>query len=203
MNSRFSASVSWVAVAVMLLAGDAPPHVQATQLGGVSFPATETVGNTTLVLNGVGLRTYSIFAVHVYVAGLYLQQPSHDANAILSSSGDKILLLHFVHNVSAEKVRDAWREGLLRECPASCGIKPGQLSVFLSSVPALHAGETVKFVFSPDGVHVYYDQQLAGYIPDPKFARLMLAVFIGQHTSAPQLRRELLGLQPGTAVPEN
>jgi hypothetical protein len=200
MSTRFSVFVSSVAVAAMLLAGGAW-HVQAAQLSGVSVPTTQSVGNTTLVLNGIGLRTYSIFAVKVYVAALYLQQPSHDGNAILASGGDKILLLHFVRDVSVEKVRDAWRKGLLRACAAPCEIKQGQLSMFLNALWAVHAGEIVKFVFSPDGVHVYDDQETAGYIPDLEFARVMLAMFIGQHATVPQLRQELLGLQPSGLAP--
>src|SRR5271165_7036093 len=107
MNRRLE-SVLRLAVAAMLLAGGAPRPTLAAQLDGVSFPDTTFVGNTKLVLNGVGLRTYSVLAINVYVVGLYLEQPSHDANAILASGGDKVLLLHFVHDVGVDKIRDAW-----------------------------------------------------------------------------------------------
>jgi hypothetical protein len=203
MNASFPAFVNRIAVLAMLSAGVAGRHAQAAQLAGVNFPATETAGNVTLVLNGIGLRTYSMFAINVYVAALYLQQPSHDSNTILASATDKILLLYFVHDVSVGQVRNAWRKGLLRNCPEPCEIKQSQLSVFLKSLTAMHAGETVRFVFSPDGVRVYYDQALAGNIPDPEFARRMLAVFIGRYTTVPTLRRALLGPQPGEAVPRN
>ena len=187
----------------MLLAGGTPRPTLAAELDGVRFPDTASVGSTTLVLNGVGLRTSSVLAINVYVVGLYLQQPSHDANAILASGGDKVLLLHFLHDVGVDKIRDAWRKGLLRNCPAPCNIAPGQISAFLNSLQAMHAGEDVELVFSPDGVHAYYDQHPAGYISDPEFARLMLTVFIGQNTLVPELRQELLGLQQGVAVAAN
>ena len=203
MNSSGSESVRWLAVAAMLLAGGVPRQTMAAQLDGVTFPATAAVGNTTLVLNGIGLRTYSVLAIKVYVAGLYLQQPSHDASAILASGGDKVLLLHFVHDVGVDKIRDAWRKGLLRNCPAPCNIAPERISAFLNSLQAMHAGEDVELVFSPDGVHAYYDQQPAGYISDPDFARLMLTVFLGQNTLVPDLRQGLLGLQPGVDVASN
>ena len=203
MNIWCSASVRRLVLALMVLAGGTPRHVLAAQLDGVSFPATQTVGNATLALNGVGLRTFSVFAINVYVAGLYLQRPSHDANAILASGGNKMLLLHFVHDVSAEKVRDTWRTGLLRNCPAPCEISQGKLSAFLNALPAMRAGETVELVFTPDGMQAYYDQKPAGEIPDPEFARLMLAVFIGPNTTVPQLRQELLGLQSSATVATN
>ena len=203
MNSRRLGSVRRLAVAAMLLAGGAPRPTLAAQLDGVSFPDTTSVGNTKLVLNGIGLRTYSVLAINVYVVGLYLEQPSHDANAILASGGDKVLLLHFVRDVGVDKIRDAWRKGLLSNCPAPCAITQEQLSTFLNSLQAMHAGEDVELVFSPDGVHAYYDQQPAGYISDPNFARLMLTVFIGQNTLVPELRQELLGLQQGVAVASN
>lgn len=203
MNRWGLESVRRLAVAAMLLAGGTPRPTPAAQLDGVSFPATASVGNTTLVLNGVGLRTYSVLAINVYVVGLYLEQPSHDANAILASDGDKVLLLHFVHDVGVDKIRDAWRKGLLSNCPAPCAITQGQLSNFLNSLQAMHAGEDVELTFSPDGMHAYYNRQPAGYISDPNFARLMLTVFIGQNTLVPELRQELLGLQQGMAVASN
>lgn len=198
-----SAPIRRLVLTAMLLAGIAPHQALAAQLDGVSFPATQTVGNTTLVLNGVGLRTYSVFSIDIYVAGLYLQQPSHDADAILASGGDKVVLLHFVHDVGAKKVRDTWRKGLLGNCPSPCEISQTQLSAFLNSLPAMRAGEDVELVFTPDGMHAYYNQQPAGYIPDPEFAKLMLAVFIGPDTTVPQLRQELLGLQSGVTVAAN
>jgi hypothetical protein len=167
--------------------------VEAAQLAGVTLPNTTTVGTTTLVLNGIGLRTYSVLAIHIYVAGLYLQQPSHDANAILLSPGIKLLQLHFVHNVNAVSLRRNWRAELVRNCIAPCKLSPAVLSHFLAALQPVRAGEDVTLVFKRDGLDAYYNGISAGHIADTQFTQLMLAVFIGRNATDPRLKRALLG----------
>ncbi|GLR66322.1 hypothetical protein GCM10010909_10020 [Acidocella aquatica] len=165
----------------------------AAQLAGVTLPDIQTVGTTRLVLNGIGLRTYSMLGIHIYVAGLYLQQPSHDADAILDSPGIKVVQMHFVHNVGAGAMRGAWRKGLVKNCVAPCVLSQSRLAQFLAALRPVSAGEDVTLEFRPDGAQAYYNGVSVGYIDDPAFARLMLEVFIGQNASVPVLKRELLG----------
>ncbi|WP_297492040.1 chalcone isomerase family protein [Acidocella sp.] len=186
-------------IIIMLALAPAGPAL-AARFAGVTLPDTMTASGTTLTLNGIGLRTYSLLGIHIYVAGLYLRKPSHDAGAILASPGVKVLVLHFVHDVSAAKVRDTWRKGLRRNCIAPCSLRPDLLVRFLASLPGVHAGETVELVFTNTGMHAYYDGKLAGGVADPQFSRLMLAVFLGPRTSLPRLKTELLGLAGGSAV---
>jgi hypothetical protein len=191
-NHRWRRCVYSPASALLMMALLASP-ARAARLAGVTLPDTATAGGTTLVLNGIGLRTYSVMEVHIYVAGLYLQTPSHDANAILASSGVKLLLLYFVRDVPADKVRDAWRTGLLSNCIAPCSLPPALLARFLSSLPEMHAGETVQLVFTKAGMHAFNDGKPAGSFDDPQFCRLLLAVFLGPHAAVPRLKAELLG----------
>ena len=167
----------------------------AAQGGGVTLPPRLTVGTTNLVLNGFGVRTYSILAIHIYVAGLYLERPDHDAGTILASPGIKVLWIRFVHDVGVTDIRDAWKKGLLNNCAAPCRLSPAVLSRFLAALQPVRAGDLVTFVFETGGLNVYDNGRLLGRITNTYFTRLMLAVFIGPHVAAPQLRRELLGLQ--------
>jgi hypothetical protein len=170
-----------------------PRPVEAAQLAGVTLPDTATVGTTTLVLNGIGLRTYSVLGIHIYIAGLYLQRPSHDANSILRSPGVKLLRLHFVHKVNANSMRLAWRTGLVRSCVAPCKLSPELLSHFLAALQPVRAGEDVTIVFKHDGLDAYYNGISVGHIADTQFTQLMLAVFIGRNATEPLLKQELLG----------
>ena len=61
-----------LSLAVVLLVLVPLFYLGAATLAGVTLPDTQQVGNTQLVLNGLGLR--SEFMVKVYVAGLYLGQ---------------------------------------------------------------------------------------------------------------------------------
>lgn len=184
----------WLVLGVTLaFSGFGPRSVEAAQLAGVTLPNATTVGAIKLVLNGIGLRTYSVLAVHIYIAGLYLQHPSHDANVILSSPGIKLLQLHFVHAVDVDKMRAVWRTELVKNCMAPCELSQAALSQFLAALQPVRAGEDVTLVFKRDGLDASYNGISVGHIADTQFTRLMLAVFIGQNASEPRLKRELLG----------
>lgn len=170
------------------------PNGHAAQLAGVTLPNTANVGSQILLLNGIGLRTYSILHVHIYVAGLYLTHPMDNADAILQSSAPKILRLHFVHDVNASNVREAWKMGLVDNCVDPCQLNSTELNQFLSSLQPVSAGEDITLVFKDFGLDAYENGQLIGHVTDPKFARLILAVFIGPHVETPNLKSELLGL---------
>ena len=57
-------------------------NVNALELAGVKLPDSAQVGNTSLQLNGAGIRTKLIFKV--YVGALYLPQKQTSADAIIA-----------------------------------------------------------------------------------------------------------------------
>ena len=82
--------------------------LNAAGLAGVNLPDTSTVGDKSLVLNGVGLR--SEFMVKVYVAGLYLPSKSTDAGAIIKVDEPKRMVMQFLHDASKKQMTDAFDE---------------------------------------------------------------------------------------------
>lgn len=165
----------------------------AAVLDGISLPETGTLGGTELRLNGIALRTYSWLRIHIYVAGLYLEHPTHDAEAILDSPGKKLLVVRFVHDVSAEDARRAWQEGFDGNCHPPCRLAPADVARFLAAVPAMRAGDHSTLAFTPGGVSITLNGQTVGTISNPMFARAVLATFIGPDPPTARLKRELLG----------
>jgi hypothetical protein len=88
----------------------------AATLDGVTFPDKYPVAGQTLVLNGLGQRTLTVFNVKVYVAALYLPQPSHDAAQILASHSPKVLLLQYLHSGSKSEIEQEYRKGEQTNC---------------------------------------------------------------------------------------
>ena len=64
-------------------------------LEGVSMPDARMVDGIQMRLNGMGLRTYSVLGIRIYVAGLYLERRSGDPNTILHSQQRKLLDIRF------------------------------------------------------------------------------------------------------------
>ena len=177
--------------AALLLATPGPGR--AAELEGVRLPDSMEVGGTRLQLNGIGLRTVTIFQVGVYVAGFYLEQPSQDENLILDSPQTKVLDLHFIHDAPADKIRQAWQEGFDSDCTAPCRLPAAAVAEFMSRVVDMRAGDTCTLVYTKDYVSIAINGREMGRVTDKAFMRAMLTTFIGPHPPTQRLKRELLG----------
>lgn len=167
---------------------------KAAMLDGIAMPETRTVDGTRMRLNGIGLRTYSIFGLHIYVAGLYLEQQSNNSDSILHSPERKLLDIRFLRDVDAEDARKAWQDGFTDNCrPPECYLDPRDVQRFLSAIPPIHQGDETVLMFSRQGVDVTFNGHPLGNITDPHFAETLLATFIGPVPPTPRLKRELLG----------
>jgi hypothetical protein len=164
----------------------------AAELDGVQLPRTHSVDGKILHLNGIGLRTYSILGIHIYVAALYLEHPSTNAEAIMQSPETKLLKIRFVRNVGADAARNAWRKGLDNNCRAPCRLDPDDVARFLALVPAMHAGDRYSILFTELGATVTADGTPLGTITKPQFVAAMLATFLGAAPASTRLKAELL-----------
>jgi hypothetical protein len=182
-----------IRVATLLTALASLSVANAAELDGVSMPDTQFVHGRAMPLNGIGLRTYSLFLIHIYVAGLYLEWRSDNAEAILHSPETKLLDIKFLHDVTADQARTAWREGFEGNCKLPCRLDPDEVAQFLAAVPPIRRGDESVLEFTASGVEVTTNGQRTGSITDPHFAQVILATFIGASPPTPRLKRELLG----------
>jgi hypothetical protein len=197
----FGAAAVWHAasrrIAVGALASLALGGVpSAAEMHGVAMPETGQLRGTPLLLNGIGLRTYSWLRLQVYVAGLYLERRSHDAAAIMGSAEKKLLVIHFLRDIDADRARASWREGFADNCRPPCHLEPADVERFLAGIPAFRAGDVSTFAFSPDRLEITVNGTVMGTINDPLFARVILGNFIGNVPSTEDMKRELLGSNP-------
>ena len=186
---RFCAVLT--AAVVLVVAGAWP--AAAAELDGVSMPDQIQYQGLPLRLNGIGLRTYSVFRVHIYVAGLYLEKPTEDADAILRSSGVKIMRIRFVHDVTEDRARAAWAEGLADNCKAPCHLPPQDVERFLAAVPEFHRGDESTLAFDGASVRISLNGRSLGTVDEPAFTRAILATFIGPYPPSEPFKRALLG----------
>lgn len=180
-----------IAILVLL----AFPATAAT-LAGVTLPDTYPAAGQTLVLNGIGLRSLTIFNVHVYVAGLYVARQSHDPNEILAAPGAKVILLRFVHSASKAQVEQQFRTGEQNNCGTG-GCDPADAPDFerlVAAAPAVEPGDTSTYLFTPGHLRVLANDRVIGDYANKDLAFRLLAGFIGDHPPATELKNQLLGL---------
>jgi hypothetical protein len=165
---------------------------RSAELDGVQLPDTLQVNGRMLHLNGFGLRTYSLLAIHIYVASLYLEHLSADPEEIIRSPETKLLIVRFERSVRAEDAQKAWRDGLENNCQAPCHLDPNDVERFLADIPAMHRDDNYSLLFTQQGATVTVSGQLIGTVSERHFAEVMLATFLGPNPASPRLKQELL-----------
>lgn len=178
-------------LALLLCSGAA----QAASLAGVTLPDTLAVDGQTLALNGLGLRTLTIFHVRAYVAGLYVPQRSGDERQIVASPGPKAIVLQFLHSASKSAVERQFHTGETVNC-GSGGCDPADQADFdriVGSAPSVDVGDTFTFALTNRGVRFYANGRLLAQSSRPDLGRLFLLGFIGAHAPSEDLRAHLLG----------
>jgi hypothetical protein len=167
--------------------------VAAAEIDGVIMPDAQDVAGTRLVLNGAAVRTYSFLRIHIYVAGLYLERRSADAEEIMASDQSKLLRFSFERRIDAEDARKAWREDFDKNCRPPCHLSAETTDRFLAAVPSVQKGDIGTMVFTGRGLDILLNEKLIGQVSDPGFIRVILSTFIGAYPVTAALKRGLLG----------
>ncbi len=185
----------WAVASALLLLCTPPSISGATTVDGITFPPTEPVDGHVLHLNGVGVRTATIFRIRVYLAALYVEHPSHDSKDIEAPTEIKTLFLEFMRSASKERVQNSIRQSEASYCKAAgCPASDAHdIEQFVAKFPAVKRGDYVTYVFSPGGLRVLMNNTPLFNFSNPDFARRFLDSFIGLYATTPSLRNALLG----------
>ena len=182
-------------LALTLCAAALPRPGHAATVGGVTFPDTYPAAGQTLVLNGMGIRTLTVFNVKVYAAGLYVAQKSGDARAIMASPGPKVILMQFLHTASKSDVEKHYREGEARNCGhGECDpADEADFNKLIAATPGAAVGDTLTYILSSRGVRALFNNRPIGEFNNPDLGLRLLAGFIGPTPPSEDLKRHLLG----------
>ena len=185
-------------IAFLVSVGLATSAAAGATLDGVTLPDTISVDGRTLVLNGIGVRTLTIFSVKIYVAGLYLLDRSHDAQAILKSDEPRAVTLEFLHAGSKADVEKEYREGERVNCGGGeCAASDAaDFERLVAAAPGVAVGDTSTYIFANGGVEVLANGREIGRFANRDLAYRLLSGFIGEHPPTQALRAALLGEAP-------
>lgn len=176
-----------IALALLLTA-----PLGAAELAGVEMEDSVTVGDQTLVLNGLGLRKKAI--VKVYVGGLYLPARESDATKILAADGPRRLAMQFLYNVKADRLADAWDEGLENNTPGATEAVRKSFAQLNSWMVDMAKGDGMVFTYTPgSGTEVAVKGESKGRIAGKEFADALFSCWIGREPPSRSFRSGLLG----------
>jgi hypothetical protein len=181
--------------ACAVLVGNAAVAAAATK-AGVTMPDTMQVGGTTVQLNGLGLRSFTLLQIRGYVAGLYLAKPTHDAEEALSEPGPKALVIHYIRGASTSQVHDLYMESSRNYCAHHSCSQSDKVSfeTLLGTVRAVKPGDSTSFLISDGGVQVLFNGNQIAHLDDPAFGRVILDSDLGASPPSAELKNGLLGL---------
>jgi hypothetical protein len=150
--------------------------ILAAEKDGISFSDKLKVAGKELILNGIGIRKATIFKVKVYYGGLYLEQKSSSASAFLATMAPKVIVMNFVHEVEAKKLRNGFTEGLEA---ANKNFKSYEKSMekFNSQLEDVVTGDKVIVTFLADGVEVSVKGKNKEKIVDAEFSHALLNIW--------------------------
>ena len=181
-----------LSVAVVFLVSATTFNLNAATLAGVTLPDTQQVAGKTLVLNGMGIRTK--YMVKVYVGGLYLEQKSSDANAIMKSDSPKQIVMKFLHGASKSQMADAFNEGFRDNSPEAMKTMKSQIDQLIGGLDAVKTGDTMVFTYVPGtGCSLAINGQNKVTIADPAFAPVLMSVWLGPKPPTADLKKGMLG----------
>lgn len=166
----------------------------AGKLSGVTLPDTVEVGGKQLHLNGMGLREATILKVNVYVAGLYLENVSSNAQTIVTSNQTKRLVLRFVRDVDRDDITKAWRDGFKGNATVKLTAIQGLIDRLNAWMPGFSKGDTLTFTYVPGaGVEVQINNAVKGTLKSDDFAQSLFSIWLGQKPPNKGLKKGLLG----------
>ena len=182
------------ALAACLTACLAAPAWAGT-LAGVTLPEQTAVEESTLVLNGMGPRVATWLRIKVYVAGLYLEAKSSDADAILRSELPKRIVFVFVRSVGRKRMIKEWNESLKANVREDFAALEDRIATLHAWMPdAVSEGDEMTLTYLPGkGVVVEIRGEARGTIPGADFARALFAIWLGAKPPNQSLKMGILG----------
>ena len=180
-----------IAAALSLALTVAAP-LSAAEVAGVTLAENAAVEGKTLKLNGAGLRTKLMFKV--YVAGLYLETPSHDAAAIVAANQVKRMSLSILRSLKGSQVSEAIHEGFEKNSKAQMGALEKRLTDLEKMIPDVAKGDVIALDYVPGkGTVVAVTGKEKGVIPGKDFADALFSVWLGANPVQEDLKAKLLG----------
>ncbi|QJB57842.1 chalcone isomerase family protein [Pseudodesulfovibrio sp. zrk46] len=167
----------FAAILITLVILAPQPSTAAEKAGGILVDS-QMVDDQQLVLNGLALREKFVF--DVYVAALYLPKKTSDPKTILADDTPRMMTMHFLRNVDAKAINEAWLEGLNDNTPNATQELKAKFEQLADMMVDMKKDDVMGFTYSPtSGTAIMVAGQPKGGIPGKDFADAILATWIG------------------------
>ena len=166
---------------------------------GLQLPDTFAVDGKNLQVNGAGSRLYSLLRIKVYSAALYTTAKTSSASDLLQSTQPHVV--HIKMRLSAKRADaiKAWDYYLNANCSAPCVLPEPARAAFFKAMADLKTGDEESYIFTTQGLSIQRNGVVVASMADLTLAKMVLAAWIGDEPTTPELKAALLGLNAGAS----
>ena len=182
-------------VCAFILAGSA--WSQAVTVADVKYEPTQTLGDSTVQLNGAGVRYKAVFKV--YTAGLYLEKKASTPQEVASQRGPKRLSITMLREIDSTELGKLFSRGMEdnMDRAAFSRVVPGvlRMSQIFSDHKKLQAGDQFMIDWIPGtGTVITVKGKVQGEpFKEPEFFNALLGIWLGNLPADFKLKDALLG----------
>lgn len=164
-------------------------------INDVTLPAALKAGNSSLVLNGGGVRKKAFFKV--YVAGLYVESKTTNAEAIVNDDKPMLVRLKITSSlVSSSNMTEAIREGFTKSTGGKTAPIQAKIDAFIATFnkEEIKEGDLYDLVYQPgEGVKAYKNGQPQTTVAGLDFKRALFGIWLSANPVDADLKTGLLG----------
>lgn len=125
---------------------------------------------------------------HVYDAEFWTNGEGWDQRSAYG------LHLEYGVDLTVEELLDSTREQLQRQPGVSKELRGNIVGQLRDIYPRVEEGDTITALYEPEsGITFCHNGRKTGTITNPEMVRPFFAIWLGKHTSEPEMREELLG----------
>ena len=182
-------------VCAFVLAGSA--WSQAVTVADVKYEPTQTLGDSTVQLNGAGVRYKAVFKV--YTAGLYLEKKASTPQEVASVRGPKRMSITMLREIDSTELGKLFSRGMEdnMDRAAFSRIVPGvlRMSQIFSDHKKLQAGDQFMIDWIPGtGTFITVKGKVQGEpFKEPDFFNALMGIWLGNLPADFKLKDALLG----------
>ena len=178
-----------IATALVCLA-----NAEAREVAGIQVPETASIGETTLLLNGTGIRRKVFFKI--YVGSLYLEEKGVTAKEIYHRDEARRIQLDILYKkLTREQLVDAWNDGFRSnlESEELKSLQP-RIDSFNQVFSEVIKGDQIQLDYEPGkGTAVRIKGELKSTISGKDFSDALLSIWLGEKPADYSLKEAMLG----------
>lgn len=156
--------------------------------GAFAFAAAPHIDAEVPAARLAGEGSFRWFGLKIYDAQLWVGDAGYRNDAVFA------LDLNYARNLSGAKIAEASRDEISKLGIGTPAQRAAWLTGMMRLFPDVAEGDRLTGVFLPGlGARFYFNGKLRGEIPDAQFANAFFAIWLDAKTTAPALRKALLG----------